>query len=95
MNALLDVAFGQFRKIEPGGKVWPLAMQNNGADAIGNVGDDRVEFGDGGIVQRVALVLAIKRDDQHLAALLRAKGAGLFGGYGHGGVRVRVEVIVV
>ena len=45
----------------------------NSANAVGNGGDDGVEFGDGGIVERVAFRLPVKRDDEDGAALLGAE----------------------
>ena len=55
LDALEHVALGQFGQIEAGGKMLTVASEHHGADAVGQVGEKRLDARDGRIVERIAL----------------------------------------
>ena len=75
-DALLDVALFQLAQVEPGGKMLALAMQQHGADAVGQRREECLDADDGLIVQRIALVRALEPQDGNRALPLRMQRSG-------------------
>ena len=64
-HALEGVALGDVAQVEPGGEMRAEAMDDDRANVGAERGKDRVEGGDGFVVEGVAFVDAIKSDEQH------------------------------
>ena len=79
----VDVALGQFGKIEPGAEIVAFAGQHHGADAVRDRREECFDAEHGGIVERVALFRTRQLEDCDGALPLgaqRRRQVGEFGG---------------
>ncbi len=66
-DALRDVALLQFAQVEAGGEMLAFAMQQHGADAVGQRREEGLDADDGLVVERVALFRAREFQDRDRA----------------------------
>ena len=68
-----DVTLLEFREVEPGTEVLAVAGQDDGADAIGQGGEECLHSRHGRVIECVAFLLAMQPQHRDLAAPLGAK----------------------
>jgi len=71
------VALGQFGEIEAGGEMIADAMDDDGADRIGNRGEAVLQRQDDAVVQRIALGGTVEPHGQHRANGLDLEQRGI------------------
>ena len=68
-DALGDAALTELREIEPGAEMLALATQHDGAHALGEIHERRVQLRDECVVEGVALGRAAQAQVQHRFAV--------------------------
>ena len=79
-QAVRGIVLGQFRQIEPGRKMIADAMNDDGADAFGDIQEAILDRENDAVVQRIALGRAVEPHRQHRACGLDPEQCGRFRG---------------